>query len=132
MNETRRRGGYFIPVVLVIGLVIAVTSVFPFRRIIEQNRQVEGARTELAALRVENERLALETEALKTPSEVERLARENFGYVRPGDTSYVVVEPVGLAAADDPQPEPQDEIESAGLLHAIWDFLTGRDLAAGG
>ena len=130
MTETRKRGGYFIPVVLVIGLVIAVTNVLPFRQIISQNRQVEEARTELAALQAENERLILETEALRTPTEIERIAREDFGFVRPGDTSYVIVEPAVRPVVD--EHEPEVEIESGGVFDAIWAYLTGRDLVVDG
>ena len=82
MTGTKRRGGYFIPVMLVIGMIVAVTNVFPFRQIIAQNRQVEETRAELGTLQAENEQLARETEALRTPSEVERIAREDFGYVQ--------------------------------------------------
>ena len=126
MTGTKRRGGYFIPVMLVIGMIVAVTNVFPFRQIIAQNRQVEETRAELGTLQAENEQLARETEALRTPSEVERIAREDFGYVRPGDTSYVIVEPGGRPVVE--EPEPELEIESGGLLDSVWDYLTGRDL----
>ena len=126
MTDTKRRGGYFIPVMLVIGMIVAITNVFPFRQIIAQNRQVEETRAELGTLQAENEQLARETEALRTPSEVERIAREDFGYVRPGDTSYVIVEPGGRPVVE--EPEPQLEIESGGVLDSVWDYLTGRDL----
>ncbi len=131
MTETRRRGGYLVPLMLVIGVAVVVTNVFPFRQIIAQNRQVEQARTELATLQDENAALEREVEALRSPSEIERIARQDFGYVRPGDTSYVIVEPVrrpGTVVESAPQPQ----VESGGVFDAIWDWLTGRDLVADG
>ena len=130
MMETRRRGGYFVPILLVIVTAVVLTNVFPFRQIIAQNRQVAEAREELTVLQEENTRLEREAEALRSPAEIERIARRDFGYVRPGDTSYVIVDPVTrpVVAAAPTEAEP----ESRGILGAIWDYLTGRDLMADG
>ena len=35
--------------------------------------------------------------ALNTDEEIEKLAREKLGYVRPGETAYVVLDPPGAA-----------------------------------
>ena len=130
MIDVRRRGGYFVPALLVIVTAVVLTNVFPFRQIIAQNRQVTEAREELAALEAENALLERETEALQSPAEIERIARRDFGYVRPGDTSYVIVDPVTRPVPVEPQPAPAPE--SRGFLGAIWDYLTGRDLVADG
>lgn len=132
MSETRRRGGYLIPLMLMIGVAVAVTNVFPFRQIIAQNREVEHARTELVTLQQANASLEREVEALRSPSEIERIARQDFGYVRPGDTSYVIVEPVrrpGTVVSAEAESPP---VESGGVFEGIWDWLTGRDLVADG
>ena len=112
---------------LLVGLAV-VTNVVPYRQIVEQNRQVAEAAAELAALREENALLAARRDALKTPVEIERLAREKLGYVRPGEIAYVVLDPPGTEDAepeDIPQPEPIDDLT---WVDRVWDFLTGADL----
>ena len=130
VSRVRRKGGYFAPVVFLLGAMVAANYVIPYREILAQNRQVESARVELGTLQAGNERLVRQTEALRSQTEIERLAREDYGYVRPGDTSYVIVEPVGRPVVQ--EPEPDVEIESGGVLKAIWDYLTGRDLTDDG
>ena len=129
-QRVRRKGGYFAPVLILLGALVAANYVIPYREILAQNRQVESARVELETLQAGNERLVRQTEALRSPTEIERLAREDYGYVRPGDSSYVIVEPVGRPVVQ--EPEPDVEIESGGVLKAIWDYLTGRDLTDDG
>ncbi len=131
-NRPARRGGYTLPVILLVVLVVGVTNVVPFRDILAQNREIENSTAELEALQAENERLTRETDALRSPGEVERLARENFGMVRPGDTSYVIVEPVTRPVEAEVAPVVEPEIESGGILNAIWSYLTGRDLVDDG
>lgn len=121
---------------LVVGLGAAIFNVFPFRQTIAQNRAVEEARTELESLRTENERLEREVKILQSPGEIERIARADYGYVRPGDTSYVIVGSAGDDSAPDgaggpsgPDAEPEDE--AGGFWSAVWGFITGRDLTDG-
>ena len=82
-----------VSVMLVVGLAVVLTNVVPVRQIVAQNQQVETAEEQLAALRSENRRLESEAEALQTPTEVERIARETLGYVDPGEVAYRVVDP---------------------------------------
>ena len=63
--------------------------------------------------------------ALQTPEEVERLAREQFGLVMPGEIGYVVVTPPW----EHDMPEPAAAASAADRAdpwwQGIWDFLTG-------
>ena len=129
-QRMKRKGGYFAPVLLLLGAMVAANYVIPYREILAQSRQVEYVRVELEAVQAKNELLVRQTEALRLPTEIERLAREDYGYVRPGDTSYVIVEPVGRP--DVQEQETDVEIESGGVLKVIWDYLTGRDLTDDG
>ncbi len=113
-------------VLLLVGLAIVLAGVFPFRQLIAQERLVANTEAQLEALISENEALQAEIDAVQTPSELERIAREEYGMVRPGETSYVVESQSGPdrggpALAD-------EEVDSRSLLERIWDFLTGRDL----
>jgi hypothetical protein len=110
----------------------AATNVLPLRQIVEQRQEVGSAEAELAALLGENEALESRVESLSTPTEIERLAREQLGYVRPGEKAFVVVE-----SEKDPVVYPEDleaqtsEDPAVGILERIWAFVTGRDLVDG-
>lgn len=121
---------------LMVGLGAAIFNVFPFRQTIAQNRAVEEARIELEGLQAENERLERDVKTLQSPGEIERIARADYGYVRPGDTSYVIVGPAGGDSAPEgagtsPEPEAEPEVEAGGFWSAVWGFITGRDLTDG-
>ena len=133
MVETRSRINLLVPLMLVVVAAIVLTNVFPFRQILAQQRAVDNAEQRLAVLQEENARLSLEAEALRSDAEIERIARADFGFVRPGDTSFVVVEPDPVIGEIIAQPDPQPvELESGSFVDAIWDFLTGRDLVDDG
>jgi cell division protein FtsB len=109
-------------------LVIAAalfTNFLPFRQILAQQRALDLTRTQLEVLREENTRLEQEVTALMTDAEVERLAREYFGYVMPGEQAIVVVSP---SEERRPAAEPASEQHEHTWWQAFWDFLTGRDL----
>jgi cell division protein FtsB len=69
--------------------------VFPTRSYIAQKRQVGRAAHAVKVLEAQNEVLARQARRLETRSEIERLAREQFNMVRPGEQAYNVVEPPG-------------------------------------
>ena len=119
-------------ILLVVGLAVVLTNVVPVRQIVAQNEQVEAAEDQLAALRRENRLLEAEAEALQTPTEVERLARETLGYVDPGEVAYRIVDPEADEAESSPGKKaatPQSEADRA-WYQDVWDFVTGADLAA--
>jgi cell division protein FtsB len=122
----RSRPGAFVVVLLLVGLAIVLAGVFPFRQLIAQERLVDNTRTQLDALVAGNESLQAQIDAVQSPTELERIAREQYGMVRPGETSYVVEldgGPVpGRVVGQD------QEVDSRTLLERFWDFLTGRDL----
>ncbi|MDP8958849.1 MAG: septum formation initiator family protein [Actinomycetota bacterium] len=129
----RRLSNPVLAALLLVALAAVLTYVFPFRRIMTQQRAVELAEHKLAVLREENARLEDRAAALRTPAEVERIAREEFGLVRPGEVAYVVVSPP--AEFQDRQDQRREgsltEEEPAwpgGWWQEVWDFLTGRDL----
>ncbi len=85
---SKRRGGKtlwsLVAVAALVAAVVTAAGIFPFRQLIAERRSVAQAQETLLALRAENERLAGEVAILETDDEVERLAREQFGLVRPG------------------------------------------------
>ena len=133
---SKRRGAArlsgLLALVVLVALVVTAAGIFPFRQIIAQRRAVDLAEEKLAALEEENQRLEVEIAALYTPEEVERIAREQFGLVRPGEIGYVVVTSPGAEVVE-PEPEPVLEgPPSRPWWSGIWDFFTGRDLVGDG
>jgi cell division protein FtsB len=127
MTDRRTRWGIVLPALLLVALTVVLTNIFPFRQILAQREQVAIASEQLATLQEENTRLEDEADALNTPTEIERIARADFGLVRAGDTSFVIVEPAPSPTAElnaDEEPLP----ESSSFLDSIWNFLTGKDL----
>ena len=121
----RRRSPLWVLLLLVV-LAVTMAGIFPFRQIIAQRRAVDVAESKLIALVDENARLEAEVEALHTEAEIERLARERFGMVRPGEIGYFVIDE-GAPPVTEPPPPVDLEADRA-WWDEMWDFLTGRDL----
>ena len=76
------------------------------------------ATAELRELRERNDALEDRAARLRDPREIEQLAREQYGLVRPGEEPYVV-----LPAP--PPPEEKDDDEGRNVLERVWDAVTG-------
>ena len=112
---------------LVLGAAF-LTQVVPYRQILDSQRQVKSARAELASLEEENARLSEDVAALGTDAEIEKLAREKLGYVRPGETAYVVLDPPAEEVPAPPLVEEPELSDQRTWVERVWDFLTGADL----
>ncbi len=115
------------PVLLLVVLAVVFTNIFPFRQMMANEQTIDLARGRLLALQAENSRLENEVEALGTEQELERMARQDLGYVMPGETSYVITTP---EFPDAPAPVQATLPERRPWYAAVWDFLTGSDLVA--
>jgi cell division protein FtsB len=77
-------------------LALVVGSFFGDRgilRMVAQRERAESLRREIELLRSENARLAFEIAALKSdPRAYERIAREELGLARPGETVFLLRE----------------------------------------
>ncbi len=129
-EPSRGRRASWLAVLLIVALAVTLAGVFPFRQILAQDRQVAASQEKLDALVAENARLSEEIEILGTPSEIERLAREDLGLVYPGETGYAVRTPPEAEVGPEPVPGGQGDRRS--IVDKIWDFLTGRDLVSDG
>jgi cell division protein FtsB len=72
-------------------VAILFVFVFPTRSYLAQRRQVSKARHAVEVLREVNDKLQADARELQTPAEIERMAREWFHYVRPGEQVFNVV-----------------------------------------
>jgi cell division protein FtsB len=70
-----------------------IVFVFPTRQWVDQRSAIRQREQTLAQLQDDNATLATRIAALQTGGEVERIAREQYGFVRPGQSAYVVVTP---------------------------------------
>jgi cell division protein FtsB len=108
-----------------------LTQVVPYRQIIESQRQVSTAEQRLATLTAENEDLEADVFALNTDEEVEKLAREKLGYVRPGETAYVVLDPPGADEIEPVEPTTTPVPEKT-WVDELWEFVSGDDMEPSG
>ena len=88
------------PVLGLAVVVFLVAGVFPTRTYLQQRDQIAAAEEKLAVLTAENAKLDARVEQLHTDSEIERLAREQYNLVRPGEEAYAI-----LPGPTDPEPE---------------------------
>ncbi len=127
MTLIRRPGMLIVTLLFLLIGAAFLTQLVPYQQILESQRQVEAARAELTALEEENARLEADVAALQTDAEIEKLAREKLGYVRPGERAYVVLDPPGTDDRVSPSPEITGVPEEPTWVDRLWDFLTGAD-----
>jgi cell division protein FtsB len=80
---------------MIIVCMIAATFVvfFPARQLVAQRTDMEDLQTRLAQLDTQNKRLSDEIAQLQDPTQLEVLARERLGLVKPGEHAYLFVSP---------------------------------------
>ena len=129
MISVRRPAVMLVVIAVAVVLLAIATNVVPFRQVVDQRTEIGEARDHLAALVAENATLTQQVAALETPIEVERIAREKLGYVRPGETAYVVIAPEVEAEIVAAPEEPATAEPS--FLAKLWAYVTGADLVSG-
>ena len=72
-------------------VAILFVFVFPTRSYLAQRKQVSSAQHDVDVLREQNDKLQAEAAELQSPAAVERMGREQFHLVMPGETPYDVV-----------------------------------------
>ncbi len=76
-------------VLLVIVTVLAVFAVVPARELLAERGRIAELERQAQVLQAENRRLVERIARLHDPVELERLARECLGMVRPGEIAFV-------------------------------------------
>jgi cell division protein FtsB len=90
--RVRRRRATLLSVLGVLAIVGGLFAfVYPTSTYLRQRAELGKATERLERLKAETARLERESEKLRGDAEVERLAREQYGLVRPGETPYVLV-----------------------------------------
>jgi cell division protein FtsB len=94
-TETRHRRRVLVRVVLgaMAAVALLFVFVFPARTLLAQRQQTEKERREVELLNEQSRKLEEESKRLQSDAEIERMAREQYGFVYPGEHPYVVVPP---------------------------------------
>ena len=132
MTLLRRPGAAITTLLFLLMGAAFLTQVVPTRQILDSQRQVSGARAQLAGLETENALLQADVEALGTDAEIEKLAREKLGFVRPGETAYVVLDPPEEDRAPAAPPPLSDWPDRQTWVDQVWNFVSGADLESSG
>ncbi|MEX2553251.1 MAG: septum formation initiator family protein [Actinomycetota bacterium] len=90
---------------LVVG-ALAVTGIAPAQQMYDQRKLIEQEEAKLTALTEKNAALENRLSRSQDPAYMEKLAREQLGLVRPGETSYVVIPGPALPAPPAPPAQP--------------------------
>ncbi len=86
--------------------VALMAGVVPFRGWLEQRDRNAALRVEVEAVEADNRAYEDRMDALDTDEEIERLAREEYGLVRPDEEAYAI------------QPAPASDA----VVPGIWPF----------
>lgn len=74
---------------MVVVALLGVLALVPARQYVEQRGRIDELERRAAQLERQNDALMTEISTLHEPSELERLARECLGMVRPGEIALV-------------------------------------------
>jgi cell division protein FtsB len=109
--------------VVLVGVLFA--GVFPTRTYLAQRASISHAEKQLQVLGEQNKDLEARAQQLQTDAEIERLAREQYNLVKPGEEAYAVLPPPSKAdapVADAPTPKAE---EKRNVVQKAWDTVTG-------
>jgi len=106
--------------VVLVGLVFL--AVFPTRTYLSQRRDLANTERRLAVLTRQNQELAGRVGRLNTDAEIERLAREQYNLVRPGEEAYAILPPPGVPTLN--RSDQPAKPESRGFWAGVWDRVT--------
>lgn len=105
----RRRLWPLLASVVLVGVFCAV--ILPTRTFLDQRQEIAAEETKVQVLTRENQRLATRVSELHTDAEVERLAREQYNLVRPGEEAYAIL-PGSADVEGDPAPAESEESQA--------------------
>ncbi len=91
---------------LVVGSIALAAVLFlfvlPSRTYLAQRTSLAAAETQLQVFRAQNAKLAAEATQLQTNADIERIARQDYGLVKPGEKAYVIEPAPALSAGPGP------------------------------
>jgi hypothetical protein len=119
----------FLASVVVIGVLLV--GVLPTRTYLAQRAALSRAAEQLDVLQDQNDQLGRRAVELRSDAEIERLARERYNLVRPGEETYAVTPPPGSAttttapsATAPPEDRGTDGSHDGNVLQRAWSRIT--------
>ena len=115
-----RRSWLFVVGLAAVGVLFI--AVFPARTYLDQHRQRQEVLAQIKATDARNRSLEQRIATLHTDAEVERLAREQYNLVRPGEEAYAILPsptPPTTAA-----PHRRAKPEHRNWFSPAWDTVT--------
>ncbi len=80
--------------------------VFPTRTYLHQRRATDGSKAQLDLLHQQTAHLEQEAARLQSDAEVERIARDRYNFVMPGEQAWAVIPPLAAAGTTTTVPPP--------------------------
>ncbi len=115
------------PVVASVVLVtFLVVGVMPTRTYLQQQGQLTAAEERVEVLSEQNDALEERMKQLETDEEIERLAREQYNLVRPGEEAYAILPPADALPTTTTTTTPstaQNGGDDRGLWQRVIDFV---------
>ncbi len=112
INNSRKWVKRFIYILVIVTLF--AWSYSPIKKRMVQRRQIERLSNQLASEKIENKKLKMELELLRSDNEyIENIAREKLGMIKAGEDGYVVIEEDEEKGVED-EGEDASETESDG------------------
>ncbi|MDA3626709.1 septum formation initiator family protein [Saccharopolyspora oryzae] len=118
LSSTRRAAG-----LAMLFCVMALSVSVPLRTYMSQRADLAAQEQQRTELQQQVSDLEKRKEELSDPAQLEAEARARFGYVRPGETPYIVEAPIAPA----PPPPPAESADS-GLpwYEELWNSVVGK------
>ena len=117
-----RRVWLFLATLVVVLAGITLLAVFPARTYFAQRNNLAAASERVEVLSKENQELSGRVKRLHTDSEIERLAREQYDLVKPGEEAYAILP---APESDKPKPTPAPVAEDdPGFWARVGDTLS--------
>ena len=112
----------FIASLVVVGILFTFAN--PARTWFDQRQEIAAARERNIVLDEQGKELRARAATLRTDEEIERIAREEYGLVKPGEEAFGIL-PAPGSGPREPDAEPPPPPRSA--WRAAWDTLTFWD-----
>jgi cell division protein FtsB len=109
--------------VVFVGVLFA--GVFPTRTYLAQRASISHAEKQLSVLGQQNAELRQRAKQLQTDAEIERLAREQYNLVKPGEDAFAILPPPAQGQPTQAATPAESKKKGRNVVQKAWDAVTG-------